>query len=108
MTRAGIHADGLAKDEEIYNIFNTAKILNRPLGVEINKNSGLAGIAYWLNHELKLDGEEKISKNAPEAMLLKEWVDQQYEDGRVSYISKEELIEAMKELTPNLAQKLKK
>ena len=41
-------------------------------------------------------------------MLLKEWVDQQYEDGRVSYISKEELIEAMKELTPNLAQKLKK
>ena len=108
VTRAGIHADGLAKDEEIYNIFNTAKILNRPLGVEINKNSGLAGIAYWLSHELKLDGEEKISKNAPEAMLLKEWVDQQYEDGRVSYISKEELIEAMKELTPNLAQKLKK
>ena len=29
-TRAGIHADGLLKDEEIYNIFDTAKILNRP------------------------------------------------------------------------------
>lgn len=28
-TRAGIHADGLLKDEEIYNIFNTGKILNR-------------------------------------------------------------------------------
>lgn len=26
-TRAGIHADGLLKDEEIYNIFNTEKIL---------------------------------------------------------------------------------
>lgn len=106
VTRAGIHADGLAKDEEIYNIFNTAKILNRPLGVEVNKNSGLAGIAYWLNHELKLEGDEKISKNAPETAVLKEWVDKQYDNGRVSYISKEELIEAMKELTPHLAAKL--
>jgi isopropylmalate/homocitrate/citramalate synthase len=29
-TRAGIHADGLLKDEEIYNIFDTAKILGKP------------------------------------------------------------------------------
>ena len=106
VTRAGIHADGIAKDEEIYNIFNTAKILNRPLGVEVNKNSGLAGIAYWLNHELHLEGENKISKSAPEAAILKEWVDKQYDNGRVSYISKEELIEAMKELTPHLAAML--
>lgn len=106
VTRAGIHADGVAKDEEIYNIFNTAKILNRPLGVEINKNSGSAGIAYWLNHNLKHKTEEKISKNAPEVQLLKEWVDKQYENGRVSYISKEELIGAIKELTPNFAAML--
>ena len=52
VTRAGIHADGVFKDEEIYNIFNTEKILNRPLSVEINKNSGLAIIAYWLNQYL--------------------------------------------------------
>lgn len=102
VTRAGIHADGVAKDEEIYNIFNTAKILNRPLGVEINKNSGSAGIAYWLNHNLQLEGKEKIDKNAPEVALLKDWVDKQYEDGRVAYISKEELISAMQELTPHL------
>ena len=30
MTRAGIHADGLMKDEEIYNIFDTEKLLDRP------------------------------------------------------------------------------
>lgn len=102
VTRAGIHADGVAKDEEIYNIFNTAKILNRPLGVEINKNSGSAGIAYWLNHNLQLEGKEKIDKNAPEVALLKDWVNKQYEDGRVAYISKEELISAMQELTPHL------
>ncbi len=29
VTRAGIHADGLLKDEEIYNIFDTRKILGR-------------------------------------------------------------------------------
>lgn len=107
VTRAGIHADGVAKDEEIYNIFNTAKILNRPLGVEINKNSGSAGIAYWLNHNLQLEGNTKIDKNAPEVALLKDWVDQQYEDGRVAYISKEELIAAIQELTPHLAAYIK-
>lgn len=107
VTRAGIHADGVAKDEEIYNIFNTAKILNRPLGVEINKNSGSAGIAYWLNHNLQLEGNTKIDKNAPEVALLKDWVDKQYEDGRVAYISKEELIAAMQELTPHLMAYIK-
>ena len=29
VTRAGIHADGLLKNEEIYNIFDTDKFLNR-------------------------------------------------------------------------------
>ena len=45
VTRAGIHADGLLKDEEIYNIFNTEKIINRPASVAIGKTSGIAGIA---------------------------------------------------------------
>ncbi|MDD3395256.1 MAG: 2-isopropylmalate synthase [Clostridia bacterium] len=102
VTRAGIHADGMAKDEEIYNIFNTAKILNRPIGVEINKNSGSAGIAYWLNQYLGLKGEDRIHKSSPEATILLNWVDSLYEDGRVTFISKEELIEAVKSLTPHL------
>ena len=49
VTQAGIHADGLLKDEEIYNIFNTKKLLNRPATVQVGKTSGLAGIAYWIN-----------------------------------------------------------
>lgn len=106
VTRAGIHADGVAKDEEIYNIFNTAKILNRPLGVEINKNSGSAGIAYWLNQRLKLGENEKISKSSHEATVLKEWVDKQYDNGRVTFISKREMEDAVRELLPELAKKL--
>lgn len=108
VTRAGIHADGMAKDEEIYNIFNTAKILNRPIGVEINKNSGSAGIAYWLNQYLGLKDEAAIHKNSPEATTLLNWVDGLYADGRVTFISKEELIEAMKTLTPHLLALKKK
>ena len=104
VTRAGIHADGVAKDEEIYNIFNTAKLLNRPLSVEVNKNSGLAGVAYWLNQTLHLEGESKISKNDPRTAILKEWVDKQYSDGRMTFISEEEMEAAKCALLPELAK----
>ena len=49
VTRAGIHADGLLKNEEIYNIFDTGKFLNRPPLVSVSNTSGLAGIAHWIN-----------------------------------------------------------
>lgn len=104
VTRAGIHADGVAKDEEIYNIFNTDKLLNRPLGVEINKNSGSAGIAYWLNQHCKIPNGEKFTKQSEEVITLKDWVDNQYNDGRVTFIGKKELFRAMKELTPHIAE----
>ena len=42
VTKAGIHADGLMKDQEIYNIFDTEKILNRAPGVSVSKTSGAA------------------------------------------------------------------
>ena len=80
------------------------RILNRPLSVEINKNSGLAGIAYWLNQYLKRTGDDMLSKNSPEAALLKDWVDQQYDNGRVTFISKEEMEDAVKRLTPHLLE----
>ena len=57
VTKAGIHADGLMKDEEIYNIFDTNKFLNRPAGVMITKTAGLAGIAYWINEYFSLKDE---------------------------------------------------
>ncbi|MBR6765460.1 MAG: 2-isopropylmalate synthase, partial [Clostridia bacterium] len=56
-TRAGIHADGMLKNEEIYNIFDTKAILNRPAMVIVDATSGLAGIAYWMNGYYHLEGE---------------------------------------------------
>ncbi|MDO4531530.1 MAG: 2-isopropylmalate synthase, partial [Bacillota bacterium] len=107
VTRAGIHADGVAKDEEIYNIFNTGKILNRPLSVEVNKNSGLSGVAYWMNQFLQLPDGKKLHKNDPEVAILKEWVDKQYEGGRMTFISEEEMEEALKTLLPQFAADMK-
>ena len=73
VTRAGIHADGLLKDEEIYNIFDTKRLLNRPASVMIGKTSGLAGIAYWINDNYDLTGDAAIAKNDPLVAQLKAW-----------------------------------
>ena len=77
VTRAGIHADGLLKDEEIYNIFDTDKILNRPVSVLIGKASGLAGIAYWINQNYKLSGDNIVDKKSDLVIRLKEWIDKE-------------------------------
>ncbi len=100
VTRAGIHADGLLKDEEIYNIFNTKKILNRPASVLISKTSGLAGIAYWINENYRLKGDAVIDKRDPLVVALKEWVDAAYEGGRQSSLSDHEMQEQIERLAP--------
>ena len=97
VTRAGIHADGLLKDEEIYNIFNTKKILNRGAGVMITKTSGLAGIAYWLNEHFMFGKESQIDKRDPLVLAIKSWVDEEYENGRQNSISDAEMEEKIKE-----------
>lgn len=98
VTQAGIHADGLLKDEEIYNIFNTAKLLNSPAGVAINQSSGLAGIAHWLNRYLGRSGDKMIDKGAPCIQEIKDWVDAQYAGGRVTSISDGELETVVKQV----------
>ena len=103
VTRAGIHADGLLKDEEIYNIFNTDKILNRPASVSISKTSGLAGIAYWINNNFPKAKEKGITVDKRDLLViaLKEWVDKEYEQGRQTAISNSELEAKIEELAPD-------
>ncbi len=99
VTRAGIHADGLLKDEEIYNIFNTEKILNRPASVTVSKTSGLAGIAYWINNNYRLPKEKQVDKKDSLVIALKEWVDKEYDEGRQTMLSNAELENKIKELS---------
>ena len=100
VTRAGIHADGLLKDEEIYTIFDTKKILNRPAMVQISKTSGLAGIAYWVNQRFRLEGEDQVNKQDALILAMKDWIDQEYEDGRQTVMADSELEEMLERLAP--------
>lgn len=91
VTRAGIHADGLLKNEEIYNIFDTEKLLNRPCRIAVSNTSGLSGIAHWVNSHYKLSGDEAYDKKHPIIERIKTWVDAQYDNGRVTVITDKEL-----------------
>jgi len=106
VTRAGIHADGLLKDEEIYNIFDTTKILNRRPTVMLGQNSGLAGIAYWINENYNLSPAEAIDKHDPLVAAVKEWIDAEYADGRQTTLSVAELEEKIEALSQGKLRRL--
>lgn len=100
VTAAGIHADGVIKNEEIYNIFDTARILRRPLGVNITDKSGIAGVAYWVNQQLVSRGREPLDKRHPALGKIHEWVMEQYERGRNTALSTEEMVQAVRQYLP--------
>ncbi len=87
VTRAGIHADGLLKDEEIYNCFDTQKLLNRPVGVVITDKTGAAGIKHWIESRYKIE----ITKQDPRVLKIKDRIDAEYAVDRVSGISDQEM-----------------
>jgi len=92
VTSAGIHADGLLKNEEIYNIFDTARILDRPLGITVNDRSGLAGVAYWINTTLGLKGDAQVRKDDPRVVAIHREVERQYAAGRTTGFSPDEML----------------
>ena len=91
LTRAGVHADGMMKDAEIYNIFDTEKILKRPAEVSISNTSGLAGIAYWINKHYKLPPEKQVAKQDWLVQEMKTRIDALYADGRTTVMGEDEL-----------------
>ena len=93
VTRAGIHADGLLKNEEIYNCFDTQKLLNRPVGVAITDKTGAAGIKHWVEAKYEI----QIPKHDPRITKIKDKIDAEYAAYRVSVISYEEMFEWMRE-----------
>jgi citrate (Re)-synthase len=102
VTRAGVHADGLIKCEEIYNIFDTTKILKRPIVPMITDKSGKAGIALWTNNHLGLTGDNMIDKRHPGISKIHKWITEEYESGRVTSISNEELEKRIRKYIPEL------
>ncbi len=94
MTRAGIHADGLLKNEEIYNCFDTNTLLKRPAGVAITDKSGAAGIKHWIESRYQIE----IAKHDPRVITIKDRIDAEYAADRISAISDDEMIAWAEEL----------
>jgi len=95
MTRAGIHADGLLKNEEIYNVFDTAKLLNRSVEIAVTDKSGLAGIVLWIRSKIGR-GAASLTKEHPGVKKIHDWVTAQYEEGRNTSISDREMLEQVR------------
>ncbi|HEY3083420.1 MAG TPA: 2-isopropylmalate synthase [Chloroflexota bacterium] len=102
VTRAGVHIDGLLKDEEIYNVFDTARLLKRPIGVTINDKSGAAGVAYWLNSHLHLEGERRLPKGHPGVQAMHRAIVGQYDHGRTAGLTADELLALARQHLPEL------
>ena len=87
VTRAGIHADGLLKNEEVYNCFDTEKLLNRPIKVAITDKSGAAGVKHWIESRYEIT----IGKHDPRIINIKDKIDAEYAADRVSAVSDDEM-----------------
>ena len=104
-TRAGIHADGIMKNPEIYNIFDTEKLLDRPLRIQVTDKSGMAGIAQWINEnisEIASGHKESIGKRAHGLKHIHTWILEEYAQGRTTSISPEEMLAQTKRFLPSL------
>jgi isopropylmalate/homocitrate/citramalate synthase len=104
VTRAGIHADGLLKDEEIYNCFDTNKLLKRPVSVAITDKTGAAGIKHWIEARFEIE----IPKHHPHVVKIKDKVDAEYAADRVSAISEGEMFGWVREVFGNELPPLRK
>jgi len=106
-TRAGIHAEGLRRDERIYNIFDTTNLLGRPPRVAITDKTGVDGIVVWVNEFLGIKGTpDEVGKL--DVYKIQKWVMEQYNvHGRLTAISDEELEEQVRIHLPELYQKYK-
>jgi len=101
VTRAGIHADGLSRDERIYNIFDTTGLLGRPPRVAITDKSGVDGVALWVNEFLGREGKDRISKI--KIHKIARWVVDQYDvHHRTTSISDQEMEEQLKLHLPDI------
>ena len=83
-------------------LFDTGKLLNRPVKIAISNTSGTSGIAHWINTYFNLEGENVVDKKDKLVEIVYNWVNEQYNDGRVTVITDKELekvtLDAMKEI----------
>jgi len=105
LTRAGVHADGMVKNPEIYASYDYLKFLGTKPGSVVGRYSGASGVAWKINDLLGLRREEWISKRDPRILVILEQVSNLYEDGRVTAISDKEMRDLAQQYFPTLMKK---
>ncbi|MGQ9552172.1 MAG: 2-isopropylmalate synthase [Candidatus Bathycorpusculaceae bacterium] len=100
VTRAGVHADGMVKNPEIYTSFDYSKVLGRKLRSAVGSYSGASGIAWRVSDLLHLKREEWLTKDDPGILRIKEEVDRQFAEGRIADFSDIELAGLIKQFLP--------
>ena len=68
--------------------------------IAITQSSGNTGIAYWLNSFLDLDDSNCIPEIHSAVIQIKDWIDGQYESGRMNPITDEEILILAQECLP--------
>jgi len=104
-TSAGIHAGGLYADERVYSVFDTRKFLGMAPQIKITDKSGADGVVLWVNGFFGLKGKDRLKKT--KLVKIMRWITDQYDSGRVTSISNEEMEEQVKLHLPDLYKKAK-
>jgi len=106
-TRAGIHADGLLKDPEVYTAFDTEALLRRPIRVLVGQGSGAAGLLHWINSYYGLPADYPLDKRDPRLAHINDMIQREYDTGRVTSYGDEELDALLAEIEPELEAELR-
>ena len=72
----------------------------------VSNTSGVAGIAVWINNYFKLKEDEKVTKDDELVLMVKSWVDHEYEQGRVTVITDAELISVIQDACKTLGREM--
>lgn len=77
---------------------------SNPIDVAITFNSGGAGIAYWINSYLKLNGQGEVGEGHEAVAKIRQWLDSQAEAGRFGEVPYDEMLEQVREYLPQYLQ----
>ena len=62
----------------------------------------MAGIAQWINSHFALTGKDRIEKTHPGVAKINRWVTKQYEEGRTTSISDQEMEKVTRKYLPEI------
>ena len=74
---------------------------NKLTDVVLTFNSGRAGIAYWINSYLKLDGADRMDEDHEAIGKIKEWLDEEMDAGQFGEVPEDEILEQIGRYLPH-------